>query len=405
MNLTHTEKEIISLLPLSTNDVADVLDVSPSTVRTHCQHLADKGFTTEVRDGIRYLVSEPTTNIVTTPKSSRAEITRRGNDFLYKKKKALSKELEAAEPIVADGGLEYNPEHFDIVVNLTDMHVGRKALNEFGGVEFDLDIAEFRVYAITSAVLSEISRLNAIGCPVDTVHVLLGGDTVDGEVIYNHQPFEVELTLDQQIDVAGTILFTVIERLAEAVPSVNVVCQPGNHGEIRLKGTSEQFNADGIVYGQLFKTVKLAGFDNVSFRINESTVFTNFLMRGGKWRGHLRHGDDVMSHIGTSSPQNTWKTHLHNHRFDLAFRGHYHTLSVESIIDKFVIMSPSISPGSDYEESLGVAGGKPGSAYVLVGDDHPLRGVFPLYFDDPVAEKERAADLPPHTLAFDGEGE
>jgi hypothetical protein len=351
-----------------------------------------------VRDGIRYLVGEATSPVLNEPLPSRSEITRRANDYLYERKQAIVSDVGDMAPLVPDGGIQYVPENFDLVVNLTDLHMGRKAFDEFGGVEFNVAIAEYRIYAITTAVLEEISRLTAIGCRIDTVHILLGGDTVDGEVIYTHQPFEIEITLDKQIERSVVSLFTVIQRIAEVAPSVNVVCQPGNHGEIRLKGTSEQFNADGIVYGELFRLVAAEQFGNVAFRLNESTAFTNFTMRGGKWRGHLRHGQDVLPHIGTKSPQSDWKTHKLNHEFDLAFRGHYHTLKVEPLHSSFVIMSPSISPGSDYEDSLGVAGGTPGSAYVLVGDDHPLRGVFPLYYDDPAADEEARAHLPSFEL-------
>jgi biotin operon repressor len=398
MEITNTEKRILDLLPTTTKTLAGVLGCSESTVRTHCQNLKDKGFNTEVRDGVRYLVGEPSITNYTSPKASRAEITRRANDYLYERKSEAVENVAGLSPIQADGGLTYRPENFDVVLNLTDLHVGRKAHDEYGQVTFDINIIDYRVTAILTRTIEEINRLVALGYEVDTLHLLLGGDTVDGEVIYTHQPFEVEMTLDKQITTAEAILFTAIQRLSEAVPSVNVVCQPGNHGEIRLKGTSEQFNADGIVYAELQRYVHLAGFDNVSFRVNESTVYTNFPMRGGKWTGHLRHGQDVLSHVGTSSPQNTWKSHKLNHNFDLAFRGHYHELKVEPLHDAFVIMSPSISPGGDYEDSLGVAGGHLGGAFVLVGDDFAFRGITPIFFDNPSEERDAGAQLPEHEL-------
>ena len=56
-------------------------------------------------------------------------------------------------------------------------------------------------------------------------------------------------------------------------------------------------------------------FENVNFRIGQARPYTNFPLRGGKLRGHLRHGQDRKPQA-TRAGSDDWKTTLMNHDFD-----------------------------------------------------------------------------------------
>ena len=74
-----------------------------------------------------------------------------------------------------------------------------------------------------------IEREGGANREYDTAHLLLDGDTVTGENIFSHQPHEIDLTLDEQIDLACKLYLEQIRRLSARFPSVQVVCQAGNH--------------------------------------------------------------------------------------------------------------------------------------------------------------------------------
>jgi hypothetical protein len=275
-----------------------------------------------------------------------------------------------------------------MVFHLTDLHVGAWQRDEFMNDIFSVPIAIERVREVVRNTLAYKAELEAAGYVFDTAHVLLGGDTVDGENIYNHQPHEIECTLDKQIDVATELLFEIVTTISGEFPTVQVVCQSGNHGEIRAKSMSESFNADSIVYSQLDRIVRVSSLDNVTFVRNESTEFTNFGMRIDpdtgipRWRAHLRHGDGQLGHIGTSSPKNKWGMYLYKHKFDVAYRGHYHEFRVEPIHGVPVIMGPSISEPGDFEDAIGVHG-VPGALTHIVSDSYPVKFLEPLTFSPP----------------------
>jgi len=96
------------------------------------------------------------------------------------------------------------------------------------------------------------------------------------------------------------------------------------------------------------------GFENVRFVMSERANYVNFKIRDHN--AHLRHGHNVKTHIGTSSPQRDWRGYLHNHDFDIAYRGHYHNHRVENVMGVPIIMAPSIMPPGSHEEELAVFG-------------------------------------------------
>ena len=67
---------------------------------------------------------------------------------------------------------------------------------------FNSEIAADRIRSVTDSVMSLIDREGGANREYDTAHLLLDGDTVTGENIFSHQPHEIDLTLDEQIDLA-----------------------------------------------------------------------------------------------------------------------------------------------------------------------------------------------------------
>lgn len=386
-SLTPAQRRVIDQLPATTETIAETLNISTSTVRDHISGIRDAGFSIKTDDnGERYFDGKMTeqrvhpTNRNGRSKAPKSQITRAANNHLAELNDRLCDLLDRSTPALADGGLAYEQSNEDVVIHRSDDHIGAETRDEYGNIAFNHEIAEKRVRSVTDSVMDLVDREEQANRTFDTVHLLLGGDTVTGENIFNHQPHEIDLTLDLQIDLAVRLYFEQIQLLSDRFDAVQVVCQVGNHGELRANGMSQNANADKIVYMMLDNMVRISNLDNVTFIRSESTGFINFYMRDGLVRGHLRHGQDCLSHIGTSSGQNKWRGWQIKHQFDIAYRGHYHEFKLEHVMNRPVLMSGSISPPSDYEESLSVWS-EPAATVHGVTDEYPLAWLYPVHFD------------------------
>ncbi|MFC6717936.1 ArsR family transcriptional regulator [Natrialbaceae archaeon GCM10025810] len=386
-NLTPAQRNVFEQLPATVSEVADALGITESTVRDHLSAINEQ-IPIINRDGVRYPVTElrrleshPTNYNQTANRASKASQTKAANQHLADLNDRLTRLLDRSVPAVADGGLAYDPSNEDVVIHRSDDHIGAEVYDEFGNLVFNKDIAAERIRSVTDSVMDLIDREEKADRQFDTAHLLLGGDTVTGENIFSHQPHEIDLTIDAQIDLACELYFEQIQRLAARFDSVQVVCQAGNHGELRANGMSQEANADRIVYMMLDRMVRLSDLDNVTFIRSGATAFINFTMRNGLHRGHLRHGQNCLPHIGTASGQNKWRGWQIKHGFDIAYRGHYHEFKLEHVMNRPVLMSGSICPPSDYEESLSVWS-EPAATVHGVTDDYPLAWLYPVQFRD-----------------------
>ena len=380
-DLTTTQRNVYEYLPFTSNEAAEQFGISNSAVRNHVSNIRDNGYPIKNVDGVyEYAGDHPATNMRPPNRASKTAQSKAANAHLANLNDRLVDLLNRTPPAVADGGLEYNHSNEDVVIHRSDDHIGNLVEDEFGNVIFDREICVNRIRYVTDTVMRLIDREEDANRQFDTAHLLLGGDTVTGESIYQSQPHHICMKLDEQIDVAADLYFEQIERLAARFPSVQVVCQAGNHGELRADGMSEMANADRIVYGFLDKMVRMSDLDNVTVVRNDSATFTNFEIRGGIHRGHLRHGQNSLSHIGTSSGQNKWRGWQIRHGFDIAYRGHYHEFKLEHVMNRPVLMSGAICPPDDYEESLSVWS-EPAATVHGVTDDYPLAWMYPIRMD------------------------
>ncbi len=420
---TPRVEDAYNTLPGTTESIADDLGVSQSRARGLISSLR---FSAEIpisrdENGIYYDRSFSAEANQTAPsesplpedeRSSLAQHTISKKEALLEMKRSLADSLDTTGPIVADGGIEYTPGNEDVVIHRSDDHLGAEYEDEFDNVVFDPDVGESRVRTVTDEVMAQVDRQRQAGLTFDTAHLLLGGDTVHGEGIHNSQPWESAITLVDQIELGHDLYVEQIERLRDVFDTVQVVGTNGNHGELRGDGMSDDANADDVVYMMIEKTAENRGWDDVSIVRSSGSYFTNFRMRVDEkadrekmnaldlnsvselpenfqsgHRGHLRHGQKSLFHIGTSSGQNRWRGWNDMHNFDIAYRGHFHSFRIENIDASPVIMSGSICPPSDYEEAMS-AWSEPAATVHGVSDSEPLTWFYPINFDDGRDEKE-----------------
>lgn len=392
--LRQSEQNVLTLLdePTSYAEIATTMNISESTARDHVQAIRQAGIPLGEKageHGTKLLFRSVQTRDALdsyrpTPQTSKAAHTKAKKDILLELQDWLRDDLSGRSALIADDGLTVTESAEDMVVHRSDDHLGAFYEDEFGHTIFDDDIAAERVRRVSERTFALKARQEQAGVNFDTLHLLLGGDGVHGEGIHEDQPWESCLTLVEQIALYVDLYMEFIDRATTEFDSVQVVCQNGNHGELRGDGMSPDANADDVTFMMLEKRCQDRGYTNVTFRAPEGGYFTNFPLRGNDfsdatWRGHLRHGQNSLFHIGTSSGENRWRGWRSKHKFDIAYRGHFHNFRIEDIESRPVIMSGSICPPSDYEESF-ASWAEPAATVHGVSDDRELTWLYPIDF-------------------------
>jgi len=371
-------------------------DVSTYKIRSEVEKLDENGFDVEVKEvnsrGKKEFVlhsdveevmdgDEEVNYSETSLLSSKAKqtITREANEYLKKLERETKKYLDQVGSLQPTHGEVRTDKGEDVVLHCSDDHFGDIVKTLDGEVIYNSDIAAERVRERFDKAISAVKKREEMGHTVDNIHVLLGGDHVTNEAIYDEQPHDIDATIDEQINRATAVYIEQLMELSKKFPFVKVVCQAGNHGEMRVRGSSGKANADRFFFDRLEMLAKAKGLDNMKFVKSDRKDHVNFEMRGHK--GHLRHGQHVSNHIGTSSPQSDWRSFLLENRFDIAYRGHYHTHKIEHINGTPVVMAPSVKPAGEYEGTLAIF--DEAMSYVHgVTDDNPLAWTEYITYED-----------------------
>lgn len=381
-NLSPNEVSALDALPATTNQLVSRLGISKSYAYDLTSNLEDKGYELDQNDEGEYIIVDgPETGSPDRQEpspSEKAQITREFREKVAKVHDEVAEELTDIER--PNARVPESSADADIILHRTDDHFGEEITDDSGTPIFDSRIAESRVREYFADASQFVQRQRDSGMEIDTAHLLIGGDVVTNESIYEGQAHEIDENLYEQMDRATDVYFEEIAALSDDMETVQVVCQAGNHGELRAPNSSTAANADDIVFMMLEKMIAESSIDNVNFVTSTSSYYVNFEFRG--WRGHLRHGHDAsLEHIGTSAGEQRWLTWLAEHEFDAAFRGHYHTLKEEPVAGRPVHMGGALPPTSEFEESRAISG-RAGSAYHLATDDAPTKVTRRVWFDN-----------------------
>jgi hypothetical protein len=246
-----------------------------------------------------------------------------------------------------------------IVFELSDLHIGDVIRRPSDNIEvYNTPISVGKAeYAVREAIdfASDRDREYDVGW------ILFGGDMVTCEAIYEGQWQNLDKFLNAQVDAAADMGLRVVSAFSEYFDTVNIICQAGNHGQIRANGSSKQANADLLFYERLRNIIGVIqeygdALQNVRQSIGEPGRFYDFTMRNGAINGHLRHGDDDKPQSETRAGSDQWRGRALTHDFDIAWMGHHHSFGRFTVDDRDVFVTSSPKPPGDYAEKLGVGG-------------------------------------------------
>lgn len=384
MELTQTQYTVSELLPASSSQIAENLGVTQSYARDIIADMRAKGKEVQRDDLGRYYIpgetemasAEGAAANVQRGGDSKSQITRRINDILTEWEYEIKADLQHLQPVTSEVGHPYTDGGTDIIFHRTDDHFGHEEIGPGGEPIFNSDIAEEYVVQYFDKGIEYANMREKAGAEIENANALLGGDMLTNDSTYENQVSDVDGDMTEQIKRVTDVYFRQIRKLSERFPTLRVVCQGGNHGEV----SGSDSNADDIIYDNLEKLVAVSDMDNVTFMQTESSYYMDFEVRD--WNVHLRHGHDAsLEHIGTSAGRERWLTWLVDHGFDVAFRGHYHMLKEEPISGRPVVMGGSLQPQTEFEESHALSG-RPAGAVHGVTDDQPLAWSERIYFTD-----------------------
>ena len=295
----------------------------------------------------------------------------------------LEEMVKSVETPVIEWNQQPTSHGVDLVWHETDTHLGAHVEDRDNGeTVFDTETVK-KIMHNKRRKFSEYAANQAENGGVDTIHWLLGGDIIEGTGIYGGQAHETDSYINEQIEAAGEELIKTYKLLYSEAEyydaNLQIVCVPGNHGDMRISSASNKASFDDLVYHVLHQAVNMhlnqqEGEDAERVRVKRSDTAVGMTFPLRTHTGYVSHGQHLKRHVGTASGQRDALSIIDEYGADVIFRGHFHMPKVEDVNGTPVVMTNSIKPGGMYEDEI-KAFGDPGYAFYTATDEKPVKDV------------------------------
>lgn len=258
---------------------------------------------------------------------------------------------------------------------VSDMHIG--ARNHL----INKDSWEGIFKTLQMNVMKLLNRVE-VSVTVDAINIFLLGDIVTGETKFPGQAFEIDMTVNEQINVFVNNFKLFLESLSAGfgVP-INVFTVAGNHGTVNRFGAKET-NWDRTAYEMLKWAVK----DDEFISIYTSSGFYQMV----ELRGHrylLTHGDSINMYqniplYGCIQASMRWSGSIGRH--DVLCLGHFHQSTMMQWNDTTILINGTTYVGDEF--SLDKLKLKPGALFWMFGssDKRPITWQYRVDVDGTV---------------------
>jgi biotin operon repressor len=383
-NLTGRERVIVDELRTgaTVDELRERVDDRESVILQHLKDLRRDGWNVYVDDTAGHIALENDGTLRSSEHTGTR--TRKANQWWARTHDAVVRQFKRLETPTVNPTA--TPDREDWVVHMTDLHAGDVVRGYDGKVIHDTDRLLPLIDYITAR---SVALADKHGSEYDECVIGWGGDFVTNSGIYEGQFEDLDLWLDDQIATLHDPLLRQIKAHSRAFDSVHVVCQAGNHGEIRASGSSKQANADLILYKGVRNTVaalqEVGHLENVRFTIGRAEGPTPFYLRDGAIHGQLRHGQNRSPQADTSARKKEWLSTILDSEsfgssFDVAWMGHHHVSGRLPWNGPPVIITGTPKPGGEYPRALGelVGPNQPTVATCHGVSNEGITGVFPV---------------------------
>jgi len=237
-----------------------------------------------------------------------------------------------------------SPTDNDLIVFLTDLHIGETFDNNFG--TYNSNIAKERLDKYSDEII-KIGTLHNI----ENIYVFLGGDQINNSIHRTIQVSNRENVIDQ-IKLASEYITSFVYKLSEYVGNVYIASTPGNHS--RLCPNKDEAIKDERLDDLITWIVKqmTSHISNITvLEDNYDNTITKFVVRGNLFWGV--HGD---YDAGNASAVNKLCTMIGEFPYAI-LAGHKHTpMSAEFNGIKYIQSGAVCSTGDDYTISKRLKG-------------------------------------------------
>jgi hypothetical protein len=253
------------------------------------------------------------------------------------------------------------------LLHLTDWQLGKKSSS------FNVEVCNQRIMQAVDKTI-QLTNIQRAHHPVREIHVMFGGDMVEGLSIFPGQAHEVEANLYAQFVGVANLCAAVIVRLAEHFDHVHVWEEKGNHGRLGHKG--EMPSTDNIdLFAYTLAEAFMGTQPRVTWHKYTGPIGTHVPI--GNYTAFLVHGDEVQS-FGGNTPafgilrkSNAWATGVVA-PFDDVYMGHWHTPMMLTMANGGrVFVSGSPESDNEYAREFVAAVGRPSQRLNFID---PARG-------------------------------
>lgn len=263
------------------------------------------------------------------------------------------------------------------VLHYSDAQIGK--LTE----TYSTKVAEERLLKLIQKTV-QITNVRRTSAKIEEIHLYLGGDIVEGEQIFDHQPHEIDSSVfEQSIKAGSEMIVRAILLLLKNFARVKVICVPGNHGRNGKYGNGghKETNWDCVCYATVrrillgspsFPRKELAGRLIFEDKYNWYAVDRIF-----DWGCLVVHGDQISG--GTSGfPLNGankkawgWIDSI-DEPWDFLFFGHFHTYASFTLNKRIVLANGTTESDNAYAQEQLAATGWPCQRLCFFNKKHGL---------------------------------
>ena len=255
----------------------------------------------------------------------------------------------------------------DMIVLLSDLHIGATFNNRFG--RYDTDIAIDRMSELIDNVIELQKIHNSENC-----YVLSLGDQISGIIHKTIQVTNRENVIDQ-VKIATELISNFCYKLSRHFNNVNLISVSGNHS--RLVPNKDNAMHDDRLDDLISWAVGLSLYNVDNFHVIENNIDTSIAMFSVRGKSYVAtHGDYDGFNKG-----DTQKLVSVIREFPEAwFTGHLHTIAVDEVNEIKMIRGGSLAgSGDDYTIEKRLTG--KASQLVCIADDNGLKAYYPIYFE------------------------
>ena len=299
---------------------------------------------------------------------------------------AVDHALDGYEPPRLPPPMESPPrgEEEIAVAHLSDTQIGKVTKT------YDTEIACGRIAEFGEKVCTIIERHRAYA-KVNEVHLYLGGDMVEGELIFPGQAHLIDQSVFDQAVLSGpTAVCRLVLRLLQTVKRVKVVCVCGNHGRPASKhaGSHPRSNWDRVFYhvaqvmtlganGRTHKDtagrVEWVNADDF-YAVNEVLGHRHLIVHGDQIRG----GFGGFPWYGAAKKAQGWIDSVPQEWHTLYF-GHFHTYTGGTLNLRRWYCNGTTESDNEYAAEQLAACGRPVQRLQFWNAEHGMVADRPVY--------------------------